>query len=486
MRKIALALCVLLGTSLPFASVVAEGVEQQRDAAAPSVTVGIDSRVELAATMARLAGYTEYRNPGIAAYDRAVDTYFARFRNHPSIALMRKLRADRGISYNAVVEAALAANPVTWKPVIRLSPWPSNLDPRWDARTLRTFLDSAKAFERDSGARRFFAGQRSIHAEAEASVRGNLEGKLDLGWYRTRMPAPPVAISRYIVVPGLLDGPNSYSVQIGDRAYGVLATPSFRDGNPIQYPADAQIALLVHEFHHKFMNPWVDANYATLSAPAGRLYKVVESRMRELAYGDPRILLYESLVRANTISYFRQHGEAAVLRRQLAEDSGKDFAWVAALADLLDAEEAAGQSRFNPGTPAKVAKLLDEWAADAGAKVIAERQRLANDQALALAKGPQLDGLSPADGTIAAPGNATLELRFDRPMDGRIAIYGDVPKVTGKPQWDEEKRVLRIPVLLAAGASYQVLLNNETEDGFASADGEKLAPRTWTFSASDP
>lgn len=482
MRTIALTLCILLGTTLPFVAGTAEGAT--RAASPQSITVGVDTRVELAATMARLAGYPEYRNPGIAAYDRAVDAHFARFANHPSIMLMRKLRADHGISYNAVVEAALAADPVTWKPVIRLSPWPGTLDSRWNARTLKSFLDSAKAFERDTGARGFFARQQPVRAQAEASVRANLEGRLDVDWYRTRMPASPQAISRYIVIPGLLDGPNSYAVQIGDRAYGVLATPVFRDGDAIEYPADAQIALLVHEFHHRFMNPWVDANYATLSAPAGRLYKIVESRMGELAYGDPRIMLYESLVRANTVSYFRQHGEEAVLRRQLAEDAGKDFAWVAALADLLDKEEADGKPRFNSGTPAKLAEFLDAWAANDGAKVVAERQRHAAERTNALARGPQLEGLSPADGVTAPAGNAVLELRFDRPMDGRIAVFGDIPKVTGKPHWDEEKRVLRIPVLLAAGANYRILLNNEEEAGFASADGEKLTPRSWVFGVS--
>ena len=74
-----------------------------------------------------------------------------------------------------------------------------------------------------------------------------------------------------------------------------------------------------------------------------------------------------------------------------------------------------------------------------------------------------------------------LELHFDRAMDGRIAIFGDVPKIAGKPAWDDAKRVLRIPVVLEAGARYRMRLNGDGEGGFASDAGERLAPRDWTF-----
>ena len=76
-------------------------------------------------------------------------------------------------------------------------------------------------------------------------------------------------------------------------------------------------------------------------------------------------------------------------------------------------------------------------------------------------------------------------MHFDRPMDGRIAIFGDVPPVTGRPAWDAAKQVLRIPVRLEAGARYRLLLNTEQDGGFASQAGEKLAPRTWTFAVAD-
>lgn len=477
-----LLLGALLGALVP--ATARDRVADPAAAAVPqAIEVRVDPRVELAAVMARLAGFEEYQGRGIETYDRAVDAHFAPYRDHPSIAVLRTLREQRRIAYNAVVEAGLAGRPDDWSPIVPLSPQPEGLDPRWDAASLRTFLQAARRFERDTGARAFFAGQHAVHAEAEARIRANLGQRLDLGWYLRQLPAQ--AIRHFVIVPGLLDGLNSYAVRMGDTVYGVLGTPTIRAGAAIDYPVDAQLALLVHEFHHVHLNPWADAHMAALNGPAQRLFDIVAPTMHGLAYGEPRILLYESLVRANTLRYLRHHGEDAVLRRTTAEDQGKGFPWTPALADLLDAAEAAGQPRFDAGTATAIGALLDDWAADNGARIAAEQQRLAAEQVRQLAQGPQLAALVPAEGARPAAGDSVLELRFDRPMDGRIAIFGEVPPVTGKPGWDETKQVLRIPVRLEAGARYRLLLNSEVDGGFTSQAGEKLVPRTWTFSVAD-
>lgn len=473
LRTAACGLALLLSLACP-----AEAATAPPPRIEPAIAVQVDARVEIAATMARLAGLEEYQARGIAAYDRAVDAHFAPYRAHPSIEALRRLRESRGVGYNAIVEAALASAPVTWAPALPLAPWPATLDPRWDAASLREFQRAASAFERDTGARAFFASQAAIQSRAEASIRANLEGRLEPGWYDALRPC--AGIRRFVVVPGLLDGLNSYSVRIGDTVYGVLATPAFGDGDAIAYPADPQLALLVHEFHHACTNPWVDANADALMPAATRTYEVVRDRLRALAYTSPRILLYETLVRANTLRYLRQHGEDAGFARLVDEDEGKGFPWTPALADVLDAD-ARDDGGFGPATAGRVAALLDDWARDGGARIADAERRREEARAAALARGPQLERLVPAHGAKVGAGEATLELHFDRTMDGRIAIFGDVPKIAGKPAWDEGKRVLRIPVVLEAGVRYGMRLNGDGEGGFASADGERLAPRDWSF-----
>lgn len=86
-------------------------------------------------------------------------------------------------------------------------------------------------------------------------------------------------------------------------------------------------------------------------------------------------------------------------------------------------------------------------------------------------------------GPAVAPGPRVLEILFDRPMASAIHLFGDLPQVTGAPCWDDEGRVLRIPVLLSPGTRYRLAFNAGAEGGFRGANGEVLAPREWTFEA---
>lgn len=461
-----------------------------RDGAAPAaadeaIGVHVDPRVELVTVVARLAGLEEYRMPGIAAYDRAVDAHFARHAGHPAVALLKRLHDERGIGYNAPIEAALAASPRDWTLSIALAPWPAGLDKRWDEPSLRAFLAAMGEFARDSDAAAFLAGQQPLYAQVEAAVRGNLQGRLEAGWYRTQVPAH--AHASFTVVPALLAGSNSYGPHLpgpggGQQVFGVLATPAHADGAPIGYPADPQLALLVHEFHHSFLNPWVDAHAGVLLPAAEPLYAAMAPRMQALAYGEPRILLYESLVRANTLRYLRRHGEDAVLRRLLAEDRGKGFAWTPALADLLDAE--GPQPAFDDATAVRVAALLADWGRHGGARVAEEEARLAAERRAQLAQGPQIVAMLPAQDGELPPGPTELELRFDRPMAPGLSIFGDVPEITGKPRWNDAATILYLPVKLAPGRQYHLYLNTEEAQRIRSAAGEPLVPREWRFRAS--
>jgi hypothetical protein len=81
------------------------------------------------------------------------------------------------------------------------------------------------------------------------------------------------------------------------------------------------------------------------------------------------------------------------------------------------------------------------------------------------------------------PGATTLEIHFDRPLARGAMLMGNVSAV-GRPAWDETRRVLHIPVVLEAGVSYRLSLNDEDEpaSGFRSEQGEFLVPRSWSFS----
>ena len=478
MKSLVACLLLLCTSSLAWAA-------QAASEPAPAIGIRVDARVEIASVMARLAGFEEYQVAGLADYDAAVDAHFAPFRGHPAIATLRDLRKTHGIAYAAPLELALAAEPGTWRPTITLQPRPDFLDARWDADAARTFLAAARDFERDTGAADFFAGQRALHAQAEAAFAASLGDRLDLDWYRA-MAKTPV---EFAIVPALLAGPHNFGMQQRgldgrQRIFGLIGTPTHRAGETVSYPADAVLALLVHEFHHSFVNPWVDAHSATLLPASAGLFKAVEAQMEALAYGDPRIVLYESLVRAHTQRYLRRHDETAVLARAMAEDRNKGFTWVPELAEALDALE-RGPARDDAERAASVAALFDAWGRDGAARLLAERERLAAERAARDAAGPRIAHLSPAEGSRVAAGDVVLELRFDRAMAPALAIFGDVPEVTGKPEWSADRTTLRIPARLAAGARYRLHLNSEDALRIKAADGAPLPPTTWTFEATE-
>ncbi|MBY4597799.1 DUF4932 domain-containing protein [bacterium BD-1] len=472
LRTLGLALCLMLPP-----------------AASRAVEVRVDPRVEFAALMCRLAGFEEYQGPGMADYDAAVDAHFSRFRDHPAIATVRALREEVGLSYNMPVELALATGDGDWTLRLRPGAPGSTLDARWTPAAADRFLQAAAALWRDADAPAFFAAQAPRFGEVEAVLAEALRPRLDASWFDRQYGVDPRR--RLVVVAGLLNGPNSYGPHLdlpnGRReTYAVLATPPMPAGSAPAYPADQVASLLIHELHHPYVNPWVEANAARLEPGASALFAAVAGKMTAAAYGRWDYMLNESLVRAQVLRYHRAHGNDGAYRRNLREDRGRGFAWVYALADALDAAapEAPEAPAFGPGAQAAVFAFFDAWGREPAARIAAEDARQARRERERLATGVQLVSATPAleDG-VAAPGDGELRLEFDRPMAPSVSVQGEPPAVVGKPAWDASRRVLVIPVRFAPGASHVLWLNDELSpgQGFRGEDGEWLVPREWRF-----
>ncbi|OHE80290.1 MAG: hypothetical protein A2X76_07180 [Lysobacterales bacterium GWF1_69_6] len=458
--------------------------------AALAVEVRVDPRVEFAAMMCRLAGFEEYQGPGIADYDAAVDAHFSRFRDHPAIATVRALREEVGLAYNMPVELALATGDNDWALRLRPGAPGSTLDARWTPAAADRFLQAAATLWRDADAPGFFAAQAPRFREVESVLSEALRPRLDASWFERQYGVDPRR--RLGVVAGLLNGPNSYGPHLdlpGGRreTYAVLATPPMPAGSAPSYPADQVASLLIHELHHPYVNPWVEANAARLEKGASALFEAVRPQMTAAAYGQWNYMLNESLVRAQVLRYYRARGNEGAYQRNLREDRGRGFAWVAALADALDAaqsEAPEGAPAFGPAAEAAVFAFFDDWGRAPAARIAAEDARLEERQRERQATGVQLLSATPAlaDGVVA-PGEGELRLEFDRAMAPSVSVQGEPPEVTGRPAWDASRRVLVIPVRFAPGASHVLWLNDELSpgQGFRGEDGEWLVPREWRF-----
>ena len=91
------------------AVVVAAMITSAAGAAAGSrIEVVVDPRVELMSLIFRLAGNPEYNQANSASpYADDIETHFGQFRSHEVVKTARRLRRQRGVSYDAVMSMAV-------------------------------------------------------------------------------------------------------------------------------------------------------------------------------------------------------------------------------------------------------------------------------------------------------------------------------------------------------------------------------------------
>lgn len=278
---------------------------------AGALEVRVDPRVEFTAVMCRLAGFEEFQGPGFADYDAAVDAHFGPFRDHPAVAEVRALREQVRLGYNMPAGLAVATGEGDWTLRLPAGVPVNGLDARWTPEAAERFLAAARALWTDSQAAGFFERQRPFHRQVEASLRADLDSRLDKGWFERQHGAS--VGRRFAVVPGLLNGPHSYGTHLvlpdgRVEAFAILGTPPHEAGQAPSYPADQAASLLVHEVHHPYVNPWVAANADRLAAGGQALYGAVEEAMVAASYGRWDYMLNETLVRSQVLRYYRSRG----------------------------------------------------------------------------------------------------------------------------------------------------------------------------------
>lgn len=461
---------------LLFLLLLASGmVSANTSGTAPCIEVRIDRRVELAAVLARLAGYEEFGEPGIAAYDEDVAAHFGAFSDDPAVVLLRDLRERHGIGYGDTVSLALLANEIDWQPRRPLADWLPHANTGWNEDTASAVLAAMARFSKATQADAFFDAHAKLYRQATDQISSELAGILDAAWFATLADSPAADV-RFIIIPALLHGRGNYGPRITlpdgtIEAHAVIGPPVITAAQPIAWPVRRTLRLLVHEFSHAFINPWVDAHASTLRPAATAAFDANRARMQQNAYGSWEIMTYESLVRAVTMQYFLDHGlpeEAATSSRI---DAAQGFDWIPPLAKAI--------SPRTDGVPLLAAGKLDAVTEVLHSQAMAKATRRA--------PAPGVVALLPSqDAPTLDPATPLLEIRFDRSMDGGMGIFGGDdhpdPEYTGKPEWNEDRTILRVPVRLQPDTEYRLELNHpEVPGGFQSSEGVPLAPMAWRF-----
>ncbi len=344
---------------------VAIDAAEAKPPAEDRMPVVIDQRFETLAVIQRLSGSPVYASTGLP-YLNSTDQYFAAFKGHEVVTATAEWRARQGYNRDAVARLAVYLDDQL-QPTRPLDPRPPGLDdPRFAGVDLDAYLALVRDFASDANVAAFFATHAAHYARTVKTMRDFLAAHPVLPWFESVFGAKPGAT--YRVAMGLLNYPWNFGVRAvradgGEDALIVMFLEN-ADRTGAYRPGDKTLELLAHELAHTFVNHVVDAHLDELADVQRTIYAKVGKQMEAQAYGDPRIVLEESVVRAISILFLRERSTPAHAAAALDDQLQQSFLWTAELADAL-AELRATQGGKLPedGMIAATKQAITRWAA---------------------------------------------------------------------------------------------------------------------------
>lgn len=444
-----------------------------------------DSRVELLSIVFTLAGNPEYGNSASADYKKDVKEYFGKFSEHEVVLLAREYRKQYGISFDAVMGMALHIEyGKTLKPRIPFTS-PSKLEKRWKPETAEKFLASLNKFKADTDFDTFIESHKAFYDSAAARLKNLIVNNVKLAWFDEFFGKRKSGI--FILTPGLLTGGGNYGVNFQkpedniDELYSIISFPKVdTQGLPVFDPSVASI--IIHEFCHSYVNHVVDKHAYSLQHAGETIFPYVSVKMAPQAYTNWKTVMYESLVRAGVNRYLLKHGTLKEAEADVKNNTGRAFYWIDELGKLFEKYE-KGRGTY-PDLDSFMPEIIQFFNNYAGnikekmAPVIKEREEKIK---LMKEKGPKLLSSIPANGDMNVdPSINELVLEFDREMgtNSYSFLLGSLPfpSVTGKPEFENGNKTLKLKISLKPNTEYEIWLNRDDTLGFKSSDNIPLYP----------
>ncbi len=382
---------------------------------------------------------------------------------------------------------------------VPLYPPPPGLDERWLPSDARAFLADLRAFARDTKFDAFLAAHQSLYQTAVDRLEQVIREARIVEWFDGFFGRR--AAADFIIPLGLLNGGANYGARTKlsgrppvEEIYSILGVWSMDDAGLPKF--DKRIAgTIVHEFCHSYTNPLVDAHIEALRPAGEKIFPMVESDMRQQAYGTWQTLMYESLDRACGVRYTLGVLGPEAAAREVASNRDRRFLWTGRLTDLLGEYEKdrAAYPTLDDFFPRIVAFFNDYVASGQAAadhKVLLAEKR-AKLEALA-AKAPKVVSAVPPSGAEEVDPALVREIRitFDRPLKAdRMALMtlddaeypGLAMSSEKRPHYDASRTVLVIPCELKPGTAYGFSINSEDMLVMADDAGNPVMPLVYKF-----
>lgn len=456
-----------------FVAVITEAQVKKPVFTLPPPTV--DQRVEIVSIAARLAEYQEYNSDVNKAYVQDIHKYFDKYKQHALINYLREIRHTNSLSYDAVMAMAVHLTPPPdLNPVVDFN---SNVpEARWGKLAATKFTGLLQQFYYETNASLFFNNHKAGYDLATARI-GKVFKQLDVNWFQQYYGVKPASRFNVIVAPG--NGGANYSTQVNYPngtaiSYAILGTWKLDDNGEPDYTSAAYLPTLIHEFNHSFVNYLTAKNEASLYIAGKILYQSDSAKMQSQAYGDWKIMLNESLVRASVIRYLMSHNtNPAVADREMKLQLSKGFVWIRQLTELLGIYE-KNRKRY-PTLESFMPQLIKFYNITA-----TNISSIQSDYNKKLAHVSAIKPFNNGDNKVNAQ-LTTIKVYFDKPLSGEgVSItWGKGTNqhypITRFLGYTNNNTAITLAVALQPGLDYQFILTGasfQTPDGYPLQDYE--------------
>ena len=314
----------------------------------------VSETVELMGILSRTAGFEEFSGNFAGQYSKDAEAWFGQYREHPTVAYYKDLRARHGIGYERVTSMAVHLEADKGK--VKLVGDRAELPGGWQNVDLDDFVKRLNKFYADTRFHEFFEQHKTFYNDFLKTYDANVMPHIHPEWFG-RFYNGAETTERFRLIIGFTYGTtnNSASRQLPGQPREVIAVCGYYI-NPSTGRHQLDVSLPLHEFNHSFVNPLLDnadnakaaskreqsdartdyaereqsrQNVKAMQDVGQKLFLLSQQSMESLHYNDWRIVVNESLVRAAVIAYFYEYGlnQFAVNTLNI-ETMGNGFPWM--------------------------------------------------------------------------------------------------------------------------------------------------------------
>jgi hypothetical protein len=305
------------------------------------LNITVDPRMELLSAVQVVSDYPTINRKTL--YSDELMKFFAKDTSSNAVIFTAKLAKDFGFTYDAPIDLMLRLSQVP--DLNLLHPYSERMIERaHEKENLEKYAASLHDFALESNFAEFWNNKKSYYqkiVDYTADDLGDFDpvGKLE-SYYNESKNSYTVTLS-----PSFGGG---YGIRVpstndGLDIYACLNVGEIKDNIPY-YSKLGLSYFLWHEFSHSYVNPLTE-KYKTRIKESSILFSLLETEMREIAWGSWQNCIDEHIIRAVYIRLLTLYGKENEAKSQLIREKSLHFVYIEPLIEKLKQFEIERQTK---------------------------------------------------------------------------------------------------------------------------------------------